>query len=157
MTGDQTRPADTASPAAIVNALYECISGEAGQERQWTREAGLLHPDARLMRTGIDDDGTSFIKVLNADEYRSNTEPFFAKNAFWEVEIDRREWRFGNIAHVLSLYEARTDPQDPVPERRGINSIQLYHDGDRWWVLSVLWDNERPGLRANLDHYPGVY
>ena len=90
MTGDQTRPADTASPAAIVNALYECISGEAGQERQWTREAGLLHPDARLMRTGIDDDGTPFIKVLNADEYRSNTEPFFAKNAFWEVEIDRR-------------------------------------------------------------------
>ena len=27
---------------------------------------------------------------------------------------------------------------------RGINSIQLFYDGTRWWVLSVFWDNERP-------------
>jgi hypothetical protein len=24
--------------------------------------------------------------------------------------------------------------------------VQLYHDGDRWWVISVLWDNERTGV-----------
>jgi hypothetical protein len=28
---------------------------------------------------------------------------------------------------------------------RGINSIQLFHDGTRWWVLGIAWDNERPG------------
>jgi hypothetical protein len=143
---------DTTTPAAIVQALYECISGPAGQERQWAREAALLHADARLMRSGLDEHGAPFLKVLDAQEYRLNTEPFFAENDFWEIEIDRREWRFGNIAHVLSLYEARTDPDDPVPERRGINSIQLFDDGQRWWVLSVLWDNERPGLKAQLEH-----
>ena len=28
-----------------------------------------------------------------------------------------------------------------------INNIQLFWDGSRWWVMSILWDNERPGLR----------
>jgi len=137
----------------LVRALYECISGPAGAPRDWAREARLLHPAARLTRTGIGPDGQPFARVMNAAEYRADTEPFFAANDFWEVEIDAREWRFGNIAHVLSLYEARNDPRQAVPERRGINSIQLYHDGQRWWVMSVLWDNERPGLAASLEDY----
>ncbi|WP_315818979.1 hypothetical protein [Paraflavitalea speifideaquila] len=29
---------------------------------------------------------------------------------------------------------------------RGINSIQLWHDGNRWWVLSVFWQPETPQL-----------
>jgi hypothetical protein len=27
---------------------------------------------------------------------------------------------------------------------RGINSIQLFNDGARWWVVGLLWDTERP-------------
>ena len=143
---------DTASPGAIVHALYACISGPAGAPRDWARFAGLLHPTARLMRTGLDASGLPTLRVMGAAEYPSTAEPLFASRGFYEVEIDRREWRFGNIAHVLSLYEARHAPGDAEPERRGINSIQLYHDGARWWVMSVLWDNERPGVAATLEH-----
>jgi hypothetical protein len=29
---------------------------------------------------------------------------------------------------------------------RGINSIQLFNDGTRWWVVNIFWDSERQGL-----------
>ena len=51
-------------------------------------------------------------------------------------------------AEKFELAEAESDPffqSLKPPFGRGINSIQLFHDGDRWWVVSVLWDNERPG------------
>ena len=41
----------------------------------------------------------------------------------------------------------RTAPGEAPPERRGINSIQLYCEADgRWRIVSMIWDNERPGL-----------
>ncbi len=60
--------------------------------------------------------------------------------------MEREEWRFGNIAHVLSFYEARR-ARGGAPFLRGANSFQLWWDGHRWWILSVLWDNEREGVR----------
>ena len=63
------------------------------------------------------------------------------------METARRIDVFGNMAHVWSVYEARTHPDDAEPERRGINSIQLYRDEHgRWSILNMIWDNERPGL-----------
>ena len=51
------------------------------------------------------------------------------------------------MAQVWSAYEARSALGDAKPERRGINSIQLYREADgRWRIMSMIWDNERPGL-----------
>jgi len=52
--------------------------------------------------------------------------------------------RFGNIAQVFTSYASSTAPK-ARPFQRGINSMQLMFDGQRWWVLSILWDTERPG------------
>jgi len=27
---------------------------------------------------------------------------------------------------------------------RGINSIQLFYDGSRWWIVSIYWQQESP-------------
>ena len=83
---------------------------------------------------------------MSLSDYRTNVEPFFAERGFHEMEIGRTMHRFGNFAHVLSAYEARTEPDDDRPERRGVNSIQCYNDGHRWWVANMIWDNEREGL-----------
>ena len=40
---------DVSSIDSIINALYEVISGEEGEERDWERERNLLHPEARLI------------------------------------------------------------------------------------------------------------
>ncbi len=76
--------------------------------------------------------------------------PFFAQNGFFEVETAQRVERFGQVAHVWSRYDARPAPDSDVLLKRGANSIQLFHDSERWWVVSTIWDNERDGLRFDL-------
>jgi hypothetical protein len=131
---------------AVIDEMYAMISGPAGA-RDWSRQTAIFHHEARQMRTGVDESGKPWIKIMSLDEYRENTTPLFAANAFYEVEIGRRIDVFGNMAHVWSAYEARTALDDEKPERRGVNSIQLYRDETgRWQIVSMIWDNERKGV-----------
>ena len=128
---------------AAVDEMYAMISGPAGP-RDWSRQAKCFLPDARQVRTWIDEQGRAQKLSMTLDEYSANTTPFFAENAFYEVETDRRVDVFGNIAHVWSHYEARRSTSDNDVERRGINSIQLFRDPDRGWrIIHMIWDNER--------------
>jgi hypothetical protein len=133
---------------AVINEMYAMISGPAGP-RDWSRQAACFHPEARQMRTGLDQDGRAWIRIMGLDDYAADTAPFFAAHAFYEVETGRKVDVFGNMAHAWSLYEARASLDDAEPERRGINSIQLYKHPDLGWrIVSMIWDNERPGLKA---------
>ena len=134
---------DEEAIGAVVDEMYAMISGPAGP-RDWSRQANCFLPDARQVRTWVDEQGRPQRLVMGLDEYAANTTPFFAANAFYEVETDRRIDLFGNMAHVWSKYEARTSPDDADVERRGINSIQLFRDPDRGWrIIHMIWDNER--------------
>jgi hypothetical protein len=137
---------DRSDIGAVVDAMYACISGPAGP-RDWATQREIFHDESRQARTGLDAAGRPTMIVMGREEYEANVTPFFAANGFFEVEISRRIEIFGNMAHVWSVYEARTDPSDAEPERRGINSIQLARDPDGLWsILHMIWDNERPGL-----------
>ncbi len=135
---------DAASIDAIIRALYESISGFAGQPRQWERDRALYAARALLIPMRPPEGGGA-PEILDFDEYVASRTPFFAKNDFFEVEIARKEFHFGAIAHVLSVYEGRDAPDGAIL-KRGVNSIQLFHDGSRWWIASILWDNEREGV-----------
>jgi len=137
---------DRTDIGSVIDALYACISGPAGP-RDWATQRLIFHPDSRQARTGLDAGGQPWMKIMGREAYVEDVTPFFAANAFYEVETARRIDVFGNMAHVWSVYEAKTHPDDEAPERRGINSIQLYRDADgHWSVLHMIWDNERPGL-----------
>ena len=127
----------------LIDTLYDCICGPAGQERQWDRLRGLFFEGAHMIRTEVSDDGIPRAIVRDVEAYIASTAGFFDQQGFYEWEIARRTEIFGNIAHVFSTYEARFDRDDPQPFNRGINSIQLFHDGQRWWIINMLWDNER--------------
>jgi hypothetical protein len=134
---------------AVVDEMYAMISGLKGP-RDWSRQANSFHPDARQIRTWIGPDGRAEYKAMGLDDYANDTTPFFAENDFFEVEIGRRILVFGNIAHVWSAYEARRALDDAEPERRGINSIQLFKDPVRGWrIMAMIWDNEREGLEID--------
>ena len=128
---------------AAVDEMYAMISGPAGP-RDWSRQANCFLPEARQVRTWVDEDGRPQKLSMSLDEYSANTTPFFAEHAFYEVETERRSHQFGNIAHVWSHYEARRSPDDSDVERRGINSIQLFNHPDLGWrIIHMIWDNER--------------
>jgi hypothetical protein len=141
------RSSDVESIDGIVKAIYDVISGPAGT-RDWDRERSLFLPGARLVPTRPLPEGGAVAEVLDVEGYIASRTPMFAAQSVRETEIARQVFVFGNLAHVLSCYELRrSSPTDgELPVVRGVNSIQLFHDGKRWWIASVIWDNERPGV-----------
>jgi hypothetical protein len=137
---NKPRPTDVCSPNAIIKALYETISGPAGH-RNWYRERSLFVEGARMVPIGkrIHEDGE--FRVMSVEEWIEDAIDYLAENDFYETEIQRQMHRFGNIIQAFSTYEARNSLDGP-PVARGINSFQLMYREERWWIVSVMWDNE---------------
>ena len=133
---------DVATMDAIVAAVYEVISGPAGQKRNWDRFRSLFVPGARLIPTFHRPTGEVLSRVSTPEEYIERSSPLLEKNGFFEREVSRRMERFGNIAHIFSTYESRHKLDDEKPFARGINSIQLMNDGKRWWIVTIFWQAE---------------
>ena len=140
-------PADVATIDAVVAAVYDSISGRQAAPRDWDRFLSLFHPDAAvLLNVNVDLSGVVTLWPQTPPLYVESASNFFSREGFFETELARRVERFGHIAHVFSTYEARRDPE-LKPYARGINSIQLLWDGERWWIVSIFWDVERPGMQ----------
>jgi hypothetical protein len=139
-------PKDVGSMSGILTALYDVISGPAGQKRNWDRMRTLFIPEARLIPTGKRADGSSGRKVMSLEDYINASGPVLEKMGFFETEIHRTVEEFGAVVHVFSTYESRKTKEDEKPFMRGINSIQLWNDGTRWWVVTIFWQNETPQL-----------
>ena len=139
---DQARTADVESVDGIVAALYDVISGAAGQPRDWDRMRSLFAPEGRLMAVGARPESSYVLRGMSVEDYISRNSKAFATMGFFEKEAARTTETFGQIVHVFSTYESRHAAGDAKPFQRGINSIQLYHDGKRWWIVNVLWRAE---------------
>ncbi len=149
--------ADVASPDAILKALYDVISGPAGQARNWDRFRSIMAPHARLIPSSPRPDGGAAIAVLGVEDYIRRAGPSLERDGFFEVEISRATEAYGNIMHAFSTYESRkTADLKEKPFARGINSIQLLKDGSRWWVVSIYWDAERPGNEIPAKYLPAA-
>lgn len=137
-------PRDVASLDAIVTALYASISGPKGAPRDFDRLRTLFAPNARLIPTGVAPDGTTRIRTWNVEEYITAAGPGLMENGFFEREIGRATTSYGNVWHIMSAYDSRNTLESP-PFARGVNSIQLFKGSDRWYVVTIFWDSERPG------------
>lgn len=135
-------PADVSSMDAIVAAVYDVISGPQGKKRDWDRMRSLFAPGARLIPTGPRKTGGHDWRVVTVEEYITKIGPLLEQQGFFEKEAGRLTDAWGNIAQVFSAYESRHTAEDPKPFQRGINSFQMINDGKRWWIVTVLWQNE---------------
>lgn len=133
---------DVKNIGSIIAALYDVISGPPGA-RNWSRFHSLFIPGARLIAIRKLPDGTVRYRVITPDEYEQNSGAYFLKNGFFERGIHNTIEEFGQEAHIFSAYESRHEI-NAKPFARGINSIQLLNDGKRWWVVTIMWDEERP-------------
>jgi hypothetical protein len=135
-------PKDVESIDTIMAALYGVISGPAG-ERDWDRFRSLFLPEARMGAVRKKPDGSFTASTFTAEGYVQRAGSYFKEHAFFESELSRKTEQFGQEAHVFSTYESRNAAGEK-PFARGINSLQLFNDGKRWYVVSIFWDEERP-------------
>ena len=146
---------DLSTPNGTVAALYEVISGPAGQDRDPDAMRNLFHESARMVSVGGLRDGKTRYNVITVEQYIERSFPFLEKNGFFEQEVKNVTEIFGNVAHVFTTYESRRKKDDEKPFARGINSVQLMFDGERWWIMSIVWQNEVPGITIPKKYLPG--
>jgi hypothetical protein len=136
-------PADVKSVESIINAVYNVISGPKGRARNWNRMRTLFVPGARL--APIRENGAhADVTLLDIDGYIERASKRMEADGFFEHSIANRVEEYGNLIQVWSTYESRHAKEDPKPFARGINSFQLLKDGDRFWVVQIMWDAETP-------------
>lgn len=135
---------DVQSVDAIIAALYDAITGEPNSPRDWERFKYLFKPEARLIPTRKDDKGELNIKALSPDEY---VQLFQSRipTGFFEKELSRKTESYGTVTHVFSTYETKEKKDGPVTNR-GINSIQLFKDKDRYYIVTIFWCAESMGF-----------
>jgi hypothetical protein len=127
---------------STIKAFYDVISGEEQSKRNWNQFKYLFSADAKLITSGKNQDGKFKVRYLSPEDYIKSSDKWLTSNGFIEKEIKRKVDLFGNMAHVFSSYEAFHSKEDDGPFLRGINSIQLINDGERWWIVNLYWNNE---------------
>jgi hypothetical protein len=131
----------------LLASLYDVISGPAGKARDWNRFRSLFLPDGRL---GVIRPDTSERKgdavFRSPDMYAERNEAYFKTHGFFERGIANRVEEFGNLVQVWSTYESRHEKNDAQPFARGVNALQIVHAQGRFWIASIMWDEERPGF-----------
>ncbi len=142
---DEKRPkanaADVKTPESIIEAVYDVISGPAGEEKNLDRLRSLFLPNARLIPTGRMGEQPQYRSYL-VEEYIKNDLRNLSEQDFYEQNIHAETEHFGDIAQVFSTYEFSRSP-DAEPLSRGISSFQLWYDGTRWWIVNLIWHTER--------------
>ena len=127
---------------STIETLYDVISGEKGEARDWDLMRYLFHPDAKLIPTGKNKEGKHLAMYMTTEDYIKGSGQWLIENGFFEKEIHRKTDTFGNIVQVFSTYESYYSEADEKPFMRGINSIQLFNDGKRWWIINIYWSQE---------------
>lgn len=136
---------DVESLESILAATYDVLSGPAGEARDWDRLRSLFLPTARMIPVQRAADGRVVYRPLTVEEYIQSSGHVIEEMGFREVEVARRLERFGGVAHAFSTYEGYREGVE-LPIMRGLNSIQLIHDGARWWIASIAWAPEQGDL-----------
>jgi hypothetical protein len=146
------RAADVASVDGVVKAYYDVISGPAGDPREWSRDRSLYIADLRFVATGFAKE-RPYARVMDHQAFVDGSDSAMVHDGFFEREIHRVTRAYGNIVQVFSTYEEHRTADGPV-QGRGVNALQLFWDGTRWWVASAIWSEEDPAHPIPADLLP---
>ena len=138
------RAEDVSSIDGIMEAYYDAVSGPAGQPRQWARESTLSKPGTQFVVIMDDEKGKPILLQLTHQQFADTMNPDAVKNGFFEHEIHRITHRYGSWAHVISTSESRARLTGPITGH-GIDNVELFWDGMRWWITYASVTFERVG------------
>jgi hypothetical protein len=119
-----------------ISGLYRALCFDAGDTPDWRLLDEVLAPNARLVR--VNEEG---VFEFDPRTFRRDLEEKMARGelaSFYESEVSRQVQEFNDIAHVLSIYEARVS-RDAEVLFRAVKSMQLFQRDGRWSISALLW------------------
>ncbi|MGB0953080.1 MAG: hypothetical protein ACPG31_07630 [Planctomycetota bacterium] len=140
-------PTEQAEIKAVMDAIYGAVSHAPGEQPDWDAYPKVFHPGAtmvlpvgpgQLPKTQTVEEFLKFYKGYLATPGATD-EGFVERCAGFEATV------FGNVATVVSVYEARKTPEQEKPDRVGIDCVHLMRTADGWIAVSLVTDYERPG------------
>lgn len=137
----------------VIAAMYASMCFEKGERPDWERQSELFAPGARLVR--VNDEGVFEFDLFG---FREDLDAKISSGmiaSFWEVELWRDTRIFGDIAHVLTVYETRLS-RDAQPNGRAVKSIQLFRRAGQWWISAMIWRRDGIGFRLTDAHCPDI-
>lgn len=141
-------PEEVATPEAIIASLYDTFQRKPGEHIDWDRFASFFVPGALMVPNVEQTDGA--FRVMTVRDFSEWVESIFAEyspigssldHGLAEDEVHSVMERYGDIVQVMSTYERHAWDSDEI-DGRGINGITLVQNGGRWWIVSIVWDEE---------------
>ncbi len=129
----------------VVEELYRLVTFEAGTTPDWGRVRSLFAKEAVVvLRTGRD-----AMTIFTLDGFVDDFVQFIEdreveKTGFTERVLKTRSTVYGDIAHVLVLFDSHI-PGTERPPHPGIDSFQLIREAGRWKIISITNDRPSPG------------
>lgn len=125
------------TPGEAVAALWRALSHEPGERPDLATLRELFHEDAVVFGSRTRD-GKPTLTRRNAAEFLAALDSV-DEAGFYEREIHRDVQAADRFAAVYCVVESRTERDAPKADFTGVNSLQLYFDGERWRVLSLYY------------------
>jgi hypothetical protein len=136
---------DVATIESTVRAFYDAISTPAGGKLDRNRLRSLFLPSGRIVvGRPASSSGAADVRILSPEEYAAISDSQTVSNGFFDRNLANQIERFGVMAHVFSTYESRFERDSPKPVARGIKSFELLNSANRWYIVEVYFDSERP-------------
>lgn len=135
------------TPAGLIEALYGMVSIDPGPEPDWEMFRDVFLEEALLV---FSPRGTQPMRPMSVGGFIQDWKDFFRdaeleERGFYETIAAMKVTEFGSIAHAFVIFEPRYGEGGPDIQLRGLDSIELSHDGTRWWVAAITTDFEGPG------------
>ena len=139
-TSSEENPLSTAE--GVVTELYQLVTFEAGSTPDWEKVRSLFIDEAVIVLRTSWENITIFSVQGFIDDFVDFIERFKVEKTGFVEEIKRtKSMVFGDMAHILVLYEASI-PGSEMPPQQGVDSFLLIKKDGRWWIAAIT--NELP-------------
>jgi hypothetical protein len=146
---------DLSTVNGIIHSLYDVISGPAGQERNWNDFRNLFAENAWMYIAVPSDDSGTVLKSITPEEYAQRNQTRLSDIGFNEEELYRITNTYGAGTQIFSTYESHFTNKNGEEEiTKGINNIQLYFDGERYFIVSIFWDANAKNIEVPDRYLP---
>jgi len=140
--GQESSNAKFSTPENLVTHLYDQVTFPSGESPDWKYVRTFFDPSATVvMRQGISETVTLSLDGWILDFVIFIQDAEIEKTGFQENIVKMESTVFGDIAHILVLYESYIPGKSKAP-KEGIDSFHLIKKDGRWWIISIL--NELP-------------